>query len=385
MAYFGHNSRAKQSDFEYPPVPDAYTDPYSAFDAYSGNQARVPNHHTGLRPSFYPPHGYQAMVSPTPPQHHFPYQDHGLEVPILRQIGPALLPASSSDNGFSTSFPFTDHTRSPANATDIKFVSYSAEASSRKKRPRGTTGSIVCDKCGGKFTRVHSLERHNRTSHGEKIAKKSTSTHRKPFKAKDARLASDHINYAFTALKPRPTVPEEQNQVVGLNSNLRAMSTTSMIMNSPSAENASLMSDSYTPNLQSQKPISTQSYIPRGPDTSADHNNFFCDLCPEIFARRDILQLHKARIHGLTETPYLLVSGSMGRPWYLTGVTLENANKHSRRAFQTYEGGGLSSSPCLPCILKGLNCIVNPLVSGKCAYCNHCDNGHYCGAAGVKY
>ena len=382
MAYFGHNSRAEESGFEYPPVPDAHTDPYSAFDAYSGNQAWVPNHLTGLHPSLYPSDGYQGMAPPTPPQHHFSYQDHG--VPILRQIAPATSPASSSDHGFSPSLPLTDHTRSPADATNIKFVSYSAEAPSRK-RPRGTTGTIVCDKCGGKFTRVHSLGRHNRTCHGKKVAEKSTSTQRKTFKAKDTRLASDHVNYALTALKPRPTSPEEQNQVVGLSSNLRAMTTTSMRMNSPSAENASLMSDSYTPNIQFQMPISTRSYIPRGPDTSEHHNNFFCDLCPEIFARRDILQLHKARIHGLTEVPNLPDSGSIDRPRYLTGVTLENANKHSRRAFQTFEGGGLSSSPCQPCTMKGLDCIVNPLVSGKCSYCNHCDNGCYCGAAGVKY
>ncbi|CAD6593767.1 MAG: hypothetical protein ASARMPREDX12_007625 [Alectoria sarmentosa] len=366
MAYFGHNSKAKQSGFEYPPVPDAYTDPYSAFGAYSGNQASVQNSLTGLHPSFYPPNGYQAMASPTPPQHPFSYQDHALEVPILRQIAPAPSVASSSDHGFPTSLPFTDHTRSPTDAPNINLVSYPAEAPSRKKRPRGTTGTIICDECGGKFTRVHSLERHNRTCHAKKVAKKSASTQRRTFKAKDASLVSDHTDHAFIAVKPRPTVPGEQNQVVGHSSNLRAMSTTSMMMNSPSAEHSSLMSGSYTPNLQSQKPISTQSYIPRGPDTSENHMNFFCDFCPEIFARRDILQLHKARIHGLTETPYLLVSGSMGRPWYLTGVTFENANKHSRRAFQTFEGGGLSSSPCQPCIMKGQNCIVNPLVSGKC-------------------
>lgn len=282
------------------------------------------------------------------------------------------------------------------------------------------TGDFVCDSCGGKFTRPHSVRRHNRTCHGKQIVKSSTTTQRKIINAKYGSIVSDPSVHAVPALKIQPAPPTEQSQdsgidsslhasilsdpsihalpaiktkpassegetqVTGLNFSLRTAPDTSVIAKPLSTKKPKLISNPKTRFPPPQTPISTQYYFPRGPDTSADHKTFFCDLCPESFERRDILQVHKARIHGLTEMPYLPVSGIIGRPPYLTGVTHENANSHSLRALKTFEGGGLSISPCQPCITKGLDCIVNPFFSPKCSYCNHRDCGDVCGAAGVQ-
>lgn len=380
MAYFTHNSRARESGFEYAPVPNANTGLHSTLDANDGFQLRAPEHLTSNHPYFSPSHDAQAMASSTANPHHFS-PDPGLEVPMLRRIAPALSPALSLEHGISASQAVMVHTRSSAHTKTTKFVSYSAE-DFHKKRPRGTTGSVVCDKCGSKFTVISSLNRHNRISHGKKPAKKSTSTQRKIAKTKDSPLTADLSDHDSRTIETNSILSEDQSQVVRLNSNLHTIPPASMIV---SAESRNLILDPTTINSHLPKPFSTQTYTPRGWDTSLDHHYFFCDLCPEVFARREILQMHKSNIHGLTEIPYFPDSGTIDRPSYLTGVTLENATKHSRMALKTWEWGGLSTSPCQPCISKGLYCIVNPFASSKCSYCNNRDDGSYCGAAGVGY
>lgn len=385
MAHLAQNYEAEEGGFDYPPVPGTYIDLYSAFDAYNEHQPRTPNYLAGPSPSFYHSQGYQAVASSTVPPRDFPTPDHGHQVPVIKQVALAPSPVLSSENGASTSPAFTDHTLASTDAANTKFVPYSAKASKRK-RPRGTTGTFTCDTCGGKFTRADSVQRHNRVCHGSKQPfKNSIITQPKNTNTRDGSITSDPSFHAITAIRIQPASSTEQSQDARANSSLYATPSASTVTDVSGAEKASLMSDLETCRFSSQKPMWTQSYTPRGPDTSADHMTFFCDLCPEFFERRDILQIHKSRIHGLTEIPYSPASGVINRPWYLTDVTHENANRHSLRALKAFEGGGLSTSPCQSCISKGLECIVNPFFSQKCSYCNHRDSGAPCGAAGVKH
>ncbi|KAF6217416.1 hypothetical protein HO133_006932 [Letharia lupina] len=388
MAYVAQNSGAEGSGFEYPPVPNAYPDPYSTFDtinAYNLHHVPALKDRAEPEPSHDHSHGYQtvAFSNRAPPNQVF-YPYPGSEVPPLRRIAPAPSPTSSLENGVPSSSASMDPAASSAAGTNISFVSYSTK-DGYKKRSRGTTGSIVCDKCGYKFTVASSLSRHNKTCRGKKRVNHSTSTQRKTIKPKNVSMASVHIIDALPITKPRGASSEERSQFVESKANLHAMQFTSTVVDYANSHNASLIPVPNTTDPDSQKPFLIQSYVPQGPDTSTDHKTFFCDICPGTFARRDILQVHKARIHGLTEIPYMPESGIIDRPRYLTGVTFDTANKHSRLALKTFEGGGLSSSPCQPCTLDGLECIVNPFSSSKCSYCNHRDNGRPCGAAGVKY
>ena len=336
---------------------------YSGHDAAGGSDICEPD------PSFYPYYGHYTTASTTPP-HQFSYPDDGLRVPALEQIASLPSPAPLSEPR-SFTFPlFTDFSPSSAGDTKPRFISYKSRTA-RTKRPRGTTGSIVCDRCGYKFTVASSLNRHSKICHARKVAKNFSPTQRKSIRTE---------NVGFTVAETGPTSQE------GHHSNLPKVVDASDGLDSLHYGNLSLMSDSSLPDYYPLSPISIHPYIPQGADTSADHATFFCDLCPSKFARRDMLQLHKARVHFSTESPYLPDSGTIATPAYLASLTLKNAKtKHSRAALQVFEGGALSSSPCRPCQSKGVDCIVNPLVSSKCAYCSHRSNGVYCGAAGVKY
>ncbi len=371
MAYFAQDSRTEEGGFEYPSPPGACTDSYSSFDANNGYDSRTPKHLTSAHLPFYQNH--QATAFPTPTSRYSPYQDHGLEVPVFGPIVSAISPASSSGHGSITPLTSMDHTLSPTYNEKIKFVPSSAKGL-YKKRSRGTTGSVVCDKCGAKFTVVSSLTRHNKICRGKKPLKKSAPTQRTPPKTKGATLIADHSDHL-----------EKQGQVGDPDSNSHTVPATSTLFISPRTENPSLISDPNIMNPDLQNPTSTPSNLVRGGDTSFNHRNFYCHLCPEVFARRDILQMHQFRIHDFTEMPYLPDSGVIDRPSFLTGVTRDNATDHSNRALRIWEGGGLSTSPCQPCISKGMDCVVNPSVSSKCSFCCYRDDGSYCGAAGVKY
>ena len=383
MAYFPQEFRTGEGGFEYPPPPAAYTDSYPSFDATNGYDSRTPNHLTSAYPPFYPSQNHQAMASSTPTPRHFPYQDHGVEVPVFGSIVSAISPASSSRHGYTTPLASTNHTPSTAYAEKIEFVPSSAETL-YKKRPRGTTGKVVCDKCGAKFTVISSLTRHNKICRGKRPVKRSPPTRRKPPETKGATLMADHSDHDWHAEKPSHIPLEGQGQVGDPNSNLHTVPPAGTLFISSRTENPSLISDPNIINPDLQNPTSTQSNLFRG-DTSHDHKNFCCHLCPEVFARRDMLQMHLFRIHDFTEMPYQPDRGTIDRPSFLTGVTRDNATDHSSRALRIWEGGGLSTSPCQPCISKGMDCVVSPLVSSRCSFCCYRDDGSYCGAAGVKY
>lgn len=369
--------------FEYPPVSDVYASPHSSFrpmNAYGGQGGFGGDDICEPISSFYPYYGHYATASTTPP-HHFSFPDNGLRVPALEQIASLPSPASLSEPRSSTFPLFTDFSPSPAGDTKPRFISYKSRTA-RTKRPRGTTGSIVCDRCGYKFTVVSSLNRHSKICHGRKIAKNLSSTQRKSIRTENVGFMSDCNPGGLPVVKTGPT----SQGGPGHDLNLSNVADASVVLDPLGYGNLSLFSDSSLPDYYPLSPISIQSYIPQGADTSADHATFLCDLCPGKFARRDILQLHKARIHCSSESPYLPDSGTIDTPAYLAGLTFKDSKtKHSRAALQAFEGGALSSSPCRPCQSKGVDCIVNPLVSSKCVYCNYCSNGVYCGAAGVKY
>lgn len=409
MAYIAQNFAMEEMDYDYPPVPNSYTNPYSTPDAYGGHRARVQSPLINPSPYCYPSLDYQATASSTSPHPYFSYPDHGREILIPIQIAPAPSTSSSIEDGGSTSPTFTYPSLSPPDATDSKPGPLVTEAGYRK-RTRGTTGTHVCDTCGYKFTqpsslkrhsgtcsakqpetsykkrrtrpaRSSSLQQHNSTRPSNEQARKSISAQDEVTKSKNTSLVSDHGNHTLPTTEPMPGLSEEQTHNVGLNSNLHAVSTASIVTDPPGTGIASSIWDPYEPN----KPGCPQPYVPRGFDISADHKTFFCDLCPGSFPRRDILQIHKTSVHALTEIPYSLDWNTIKTPPYLAGVTLENANKHLIMALKVFNGGGVSSSPCQSCITKGLECIVNPVASSKCSCCCSLDNGNYCGAAGVKY
>ena len=377
-----------QSDFTYPPVPDTYSNPYWTNDAINTNRdyyAPSFERDPGLEPSHHPYYNYPAAVPSAPTSCPVSYPNHGLGVPALGQSDSDLSPASSSGLGTATS-PFIAPELPNTDAASSKPASDSAEVP-LKKRTRGKTGSIVCEPCGMRFTAISSLNRHSKVCRGQKLVRKPTLTQNKVIKTESPSMIAKS-SYDFNALpddETRPTTPKQQDQDVALNQNLDLNSTASTMAGSSGAEDAALISAPSIPNTWPEKPWSIQNYVPRGPDTSVDRTIFFCDLCPDQSDRRDRLQTHKAQVHGVVEIPYMPESGVIDRPPYLKGVTSENGSKHSRFALRIYERGALSSSPCQPCESMGFDCIVSPLQSSKCAYCNYRDNGRYCGAAGVRY
>lgn len=383
MAYNGQDFEVEGSGFEYPPLPDSYANPYSTLDAtsiYNGHYPPIPEH-LAKEPTSYPYYVHQAknpsIKAPVPYFH----QNHGFKGPALRQNASIPSPVTYSGHAPSPSPAPTEHIMPPTDFKNTKFISY-------KKRSRGTTGNIVCDECGYRFTVASSLYRHEKVCHSKKRAKSSISPPPKSIKKKKASLSSDYNINASPATKTVLPPPEEQYPDLGdpgHKPNLHTTSAASTEVGPLGARNASLISDPLTHNPSFQEPTSTQFYAPPGVYTDAHYEKFFCNLCPAAFARRDLLQMHEFQVHGFTEFPYLPDSGAIERPPYLDGVTFEKANKHQLQALKIFEGGGLSSSPCQHCASRGLDCIVNPFVSSRCFYCNYRDNGKYCGAAGVKY
>lgn len=383
MAYLAQSPTADASSFEYqhPLMHNGYSDPYSTFNAYNAHQAHAPTHHDGLHSPYPPAHDSQATAFSTLTSHHLSDSDFSLFLHSLPQIAAAPSCMSSATDP-ATSPAFTDYTL--PDATNPKIVPYAAETSN-KKRPQGTTGTIPCDECGRMFTALSSLYRHNKNIHGKDTARKPSSTRRKITKAKDARLAASYNNPSLSVVKSTVTPPEEQNKFERLDSTSLNLSAPSTPTDSPGVDHAIPMLDPATFTSYIQQPHSTEYYVPARWDTSADHKSFFCDLCPATFERRDILQMHKARTHGLTEIGYLQAMGTIDLPLYLMDVAPNTGNQHHRRALKVFEHGGLSSSPCQLCLSKGVSCIVNPVSSSKCCYCHRCETGKYCGAAGVKW
>ena len=369
-----HGSRDR--NFGYPPVPSVYS---NSVPTFGGLQGTAPTENTEPESSRYPYYGPYSTAFLTPSPYTFSYQDN-VDENAPTQNAPVIPPALSPDYSHLAPPTFTGHELSPRNAANITSIA-------RKRSQRGATGNIVCDKCGYKFTEKSSLDRHGKICRSKKSSRKQPAQS-KSTETKGAGFHSHNNNkntHAISVTDFQRNQQDMRNQDAGYNRPLESTSTTNMMVESQGPSKASSTSNSTTPKFQYQWPQELQPYVPQGPDTSEDHANFGCDLCPAIVARRDILQLHKAQVHSMTESPFLPESGSVDMPPYLEGVTLESSSYHSRHALRIFQGGALSSSPCQPCKSRGFDCIVNPFLSSLCVRCNYYDNGSYCGAAGVKY
>ena len=361
-------------NFEYPPVPSVYTNRGSTF---GGLQGTAPMEHTELGQSSYPYYGHQATASFTKSPCALSYpvnvdknalmQDAPVTSPALLLYHSPLAPLTVTGNDLSS--------RDAANT--ISTV--------RKRSRRGASNNFVCDECGYKFTAKASLRRHSTICRGKKPIRKQYRVQSKSIESKSEGLHSQSDTDALSVSEIQPSQQDKNEQDAGSNGTLGNISVTNMSIDSQGPSKASSTSNLTTLMSNNRRPLAPQPYVPQGPDTFAGHADFRCDLCPGIFARRDILQIHKAQVHGVTEFPFLPDSGTIDIPPYLKGVTLENSSKHSQHALRVFLGGALSSSPCQHCISRELDCIVNPFVSSKCSLCNYYDNGKYCGAAGVKY
>ena len=360
--------------FGYPPVPSVYTNSISAFSGLQGT-ALVEN--TAPEPSRYPYYSPYASASFTPSPYAFSYPDN-VNADAPTQNAPVIPPALSPNYSHLAPLTFNGNDLSPRDAMNTT-------TTARKHRPRGTTGSVVCHACGYKFTVQSSLDRHSKICRGKRSARKQSRKQPKSMETKGVGFHANNNTDAMSVTETQRNQQDNKDQDAGYNGNLENISTTNTMIESQGPSKASSTSNSSTPRSNHQWPLGTQPYVPRGPDTSEDHKIFGCDLCSLTVARRDILQIHKAQVHGMREAPFLPESGSVNTPSYLEGVTLESSTKHSRLALRIFDGGALSSSPCQPCMLKGSDCIVNPFVSSLCVRCSFYDRGFYCGAAGVKY
>ena len=363
MLYTRQDPTENANDNQYPPLlmHDGYSNPYFTSNASSTQHAYPPTHLDGRRSFYYPPHDYEATVCPSKLSHDLSESDFGPLDPTLSQIIPipSLLSSATEALAFLSS---SDCTIPSADATYPNSNSYEAEP--RRKRPRGTTGIIVCDGCDKKFTvassmyrhkrtRCHgrksrrttwtfgcdgcgrkfklatSMHRHKRTScHGKKSNRESPTTRCGIIKAQDARLVTGYNEACASPIRSISNPAEDGSQVgrLQLNSlNLAAANTTSYSLD---AENANFTLDPAAITSSNQQPNSTKYYIPMPLDNSADHRTFFCDHCYATFQRRDILQMHKAETHNLTEIGYLPVGGAINLPPYLIGVTSNTKSRH---------------------------------------------------------
>ena len=362
------------NDFEYPPVPSVYTNSGSTPGGLQGT-ALMGN--TELGQSSYPYNRHQATASFTASPRAFSYFDN-VDKNALKQGAPVTPPALSLDHRPLAPLTITGNDLSSRGAANtISTV--------RKRSRRGASNNFVCDECGYKFTAKASLRRHSTICRGKKPIRKQYRVQSKSNTSKSEGFHSQNDTDALSVTEIQSSQEDKNEQDAGYNGTLGKISVTDMSIDSQGPSKASSTSNATTLMSNNRRPLATQPYVPHGPDTIAGHASFRCDLCPEIFARRDILQIHKAHVHGVTEFPFLPDSGTIDMPPYLQGVTLENSSKHSQHALRVFLGGALSSSPCQPCISRELDCIVNPFVSSKCSLCNYYDNGDYCGAAGVKY
>ena len=367
-------------DFGYPPVPNVYANPVSTFRGLQGS-ALIEN--TQPEQSHYPYYGHYATASFTLSPYISPYASSypdSVDENAPIQNAPVIPPTLLRDYSHLAPPTFPDHELSPLIAANIKLTK-------QKKSPRGATGDIVCEECGYKFIEKSSLKRHSKICRGKRASRKQFRAQAKSVKTRGVGFHShdDNDTDAMSVTEIQCDQQDKKDQDAGYKGPLESISTANSMTESQGPSSASLTSNSTTPMSYHQGPRVTQPYVPRGLDTSEDHANFGCDLCPLVVGRRDILQMHKAQVHFMTESPFWPESGILNMPPYLEGVTLEKSSKHSRLALRIFHGGALSSSPCHPCMSRGLDCIVNPFVSSKCSLCAHHDNGAYCGAAGVKY
>ncbi len=220
------SSALEGSGFDYPPVPDVYNNPYSTSDTYNHNFVPALDFRTEPKPFSYPYYSNQVTASSTAT---VPFPSHSIHGVYGRvQETYTSMPSSVSYTGYGTltSPAFTDYAFSNDNATNnstsIRYVSHSAV---KRKRPRGTTGTVICDQCDKKFTVRTSLNRHKKICRGRKPA----SEPRKSNKSKDSDIEHGSSLNALPAKEAGPAPSEEQSQDLGHNHDLHATSVTSTI------------------------------------------------------------------------------------------------------------------------------------------------------------
>ena len=342
--YFSPQSSKSESGFEYP-------DPESTFDVHSEHQTQIPQYPVSSGQNCYLSPSPQTMYQAESSIAEHPRQSScsilWREEPSFGQVTP-VLPST-------TTVPHPlDSASQDTKKVNREFVPYPA---GRQQAPRGTTGTIVCADCGGRFTVRSSLNRHSKICRGRKKARRSASTQHDKVKVPDADSMS-HLSVHPSAADERDSFSSERGgSVTGFNSNIyhtptkrtrsashdtedsilanklsdynsltaesnwsplaqhdqsegldshsHILSATNPFFNSSNAQYSSLTSGLHAPSPYSQKAIGIQSYVPQSRDTSAAHNPFCCDVCYTIFPRPDLLQIHRASAHGSTEKPWL--------------------------------------------------------------------------------
>ena len=340
--YFSPQSSKSESGFEYP-------DPESTFDVHSEGQTQMSGYSASSHQNCYPSPSNQTMYPAKNSIAEHASQSLSWnpwrEEPSFGQITP-VLPSTS------TPPPPLNSASQQTKKANRGFVAYPA---GRQQAPRGTTGTIVCADCGGKFTVRSSLNRHSKICRGRKKARQPALTQHESVKipdedsvsdlsvhalaanghdtvtteggsngtgfnsdvfdmptkrtgsashdTKDSILANKLSNYNSLTAESNWSSPAQRDQAEGLDSNSHTLSATKTSSNPSNSQKPSLTSGPYAPRPYSQEATGIRSYVPQSRDTSADHSPFCCDVCYTIFARRDLLQLHTASAHGSTEKP----------------------------------------------------------------------------------
>lgn len=226
--------------FDYPPVPDGYSNIYSTSDPY---YAPAFEHQAETAPFSYPYYGPDATVLSTASPHKNFYIDPAFGDSTFEQAtsmpGPVFslkhkLPMSPTSTGCNSSL------------TDVKNTNFvpQSETTLSKKRPRGTTGSVVCEKCGGKFTVISSLNRHNRICRGQKSFKKPSSTQRKSITTKKEGFMPDYNTGASHIL----------HKQLGHDNEVHPISTSSTVAVFLASGNANSVSDFSLPESFLERP-----------------------------------------------------------------------------------------------------------------------------------
>ena len=218
------SSALEGSGFDYPPVPDVYNNPYSTSDTDNHNFVPALDFRTEPKPFSYPYYSNQATASSTAIVPFPSYSNYGVYGRVQETYMSMPSPVSYTGYGSLTSPAFTNYAFSNDNATNdstnIRYVSHSAP---KRKRPRGTTGTFLCDQCDKKFTVRTSLNRHKKICRGRKLA----SGPRKSNKSKDADIEPGNSLDTLPASEAGPGPSEEQSQELGHNHSLHTTSVTS--------------------------------------------------------------------------------------------------------------------------------------------------------------
>ena len=333
MAHFAPDFSKSENDFEYP-------DPELTFDVHSEHRNRMSGYSASSRQDCYPsPRNqdiYQAETSIAEHPHQSFTSNPWHEEFIFGQVTP-------------TPPPLLENAAQHTKKVNREFVAYPA---GRQQARRGTTGKIVCPDCGGKFTVMSSLNRHSKickkawqpalsqhenmkvpdaesvsalgvhplaadehnfvSSEGvSSVTRFNSNIYDMPKKrtrsashdTEDSILANKLCNYNSLTAEPNWSPPAQHDQAEGLDSNFHTIPATNTSFHPSNDQTPNLTSGPYPLSPSAQEAIRTRSYVPQSEDSSANHNPLFCDVCYVTLPRRDLLQLHRAGAHGLTEEP----------------------------------------------------------------------------------